>query len=183
MKKKLSVLLLALMSISLLIACSPKDNGDGGKGEEVKDVDIKAVHSAVKEEYGEDYIPSMELTLDDLVARTKVNKDNVEEFIAEVPMMSTHVDEFIAVKAVEGKGEEVAKALEAYRDYLNENSLQYPMNIAKVKAAKVIRHGDYAFFTMLGKFDQAEDQSEEDALKFAEAENKRAEDAINGFFK
>ena len=183
MKKKLSILLVALMSISFLVACTPKDNGGSGDGAAGKDVDIKEVHSAVKEEYGEDYIPSMELSLDELVQRTNIVKENVEDFIAESPMMSTHIDEFIAVKAVEGKGDEVGETLEAYRDYLNENALQYPMNMEKVKAAKVIKHGDYVFFTMLGKFDESDDPTPEEALDFAESENKRAEDVIEGFFK
>lgn len=179
MKKKLSILLVAVMAISFLVACSPKDNGDGASG---KDVDIKEVHSKVKEEYGEDYIPSMELTLEELSERTKVNGDNVEEFIAEAPMMSTHIDEFIAIKAKDGKGQEVADDLETYKTYLNDNALQYPMNMEKVKAAKVIKHGDYVFFIMLGKFNEAEEPTEE-ALDFAEAEVKRGEDVINGFFK
>lgn len=149
MKKKLSILLVVVLSISLLAGCSPKDGGNTGPG---KEVDLKEVHSKVKEEYGEDYIPSMELSLEELSERTKVNGDNVEEFIAEVPMMSTYVDEFIAIRAKDGKGEEVAGTLEAYKSYLNENALQYPMNMEKVKAAKVIRHGDYVFFLMLGKF-------------------------------
>ena len=41
-------------------------------------------------------------------------------------MISAHVDTFIAIKAKEGKGEEVEKALTSYRDYLiNDSSYLY----------------------------------------------------------
>ncbi len=97
-------------------------------------------------------------------------------------MISAHVDTFIAIKAKEGKGEEVEKALTSYRDYLINDSLQYPMNVPKVNASSVLREGDYVFFVMLGqiKDDMAE---EEDMLKQAQESNQLAIDAIKKFFE
>ncbi|OLS02333.1 DUF4358 domain-containing protein [Tissierella creatinophila] len=178
MKRKISILLVSVMAISFLIACTPKNNEVGNK-----DVDIKAIHAKVKEELGEDYLPDTSLSLEELSDLTKVDKENVEEFIAEVPMMNVHVDTFIAIKTKDGKGEEVEKTLEEYRQYLNEESMQYPMNIAKVKSAKVVRHGDYVFFIMIGKMNEIEDQESAEALEFSEAEVKRVENIINEFFK
>ena len=180
MKKRISVLLLAIMASVLLVACAPKDN-DNGTGE-TGNVDIKEVHEKVKSELGEDYFPSMELTLDDLVGRTGVNPDNVDEFIAEIPMMSVHVDTFIAVKANESDGEAVEASLEGYHNEILEQSANYPMNVAKVNASKVIRNGDYVFFVMLGAMDDDNDMDSSDAAKFAEKENQRAIDVINSFF-
>lgn len=178
MKRKIGILLVALMTISFLAACTPKDDGTAGK-----DVDVKEIHARVKEELGEDYMPEMSLSLDELADLTKFDKVNVEEFIAEIPLISVHVDTFIAIKAKAGKGEDVEVTLEDYRKYLNEESLQYPMNLAKVKSAKVVRHGDYIFFIMIGKPNDIEDQESAEALESSEAEVKKVEDIINGFFK
>lgn len=180
MKKTISVLLLSLMASVLLVACAPKDN-DNGTGE-TGNVDIKEVHEKIKSELGEDYFPSMELTLDELVGRTGVNPDNVDEFIAEIPMMSVHVDTFIAVKANDSEGEAVEASLEGYHNEILEQSANYPMNVAKVNASKVIRHGDYVFFVMLGAMDDDNDMDSSDAANFAEKENNRAIDVINSFF-
>ena len=40
------------------------------------------------------------------------------------------------------------KALTSYRDYLINDSLQYPMNVPKVNASSVLREGDYVFFVI-----------------------------------
>lgn len=178
MKRKISILLAAVMAMSFMVACSPKKDESGGK-----EADINEIHKAVKEELGEDYIPSMALNAEELENLTDVDSDEVEEFIAEIPMMSTHVDTFIAVKAKSEEADEVEEDLEEYREYLNEEALNYPMNLAKVKAAKVVRHGDYVFFLMLGGFDMESDPDSSEALEFAEAEVAKVEAVIDGFFK
>ena len=121
----------------------------------------------------------MEMTKEDLVTQSGVKAEDIEDFIAEIPMISTHVDTFYAIKAVEGKGEDVEKALNEYRDTLIDNSMNYPMNIEKVNATQVVRHGDYVFLVMLG----AIDESEEPTADFAKEEVQKGIDAINAFFK
>lgn len=176
MKKTLVLFLAVIMVISVLSGCGPKK-------EEVKVVDLKELHDAVKEAYGEDYYPNRELTLEEIENLTGIKEEDMESFIAEAPMMSVGVDTFIAIKAKEGKGDVVEAGLEKYRTFLVEDSLQYPMNIAKVNGAKVVRHGDYAFFLMLGKYDDRDEATDEERLEFAKAEVQKAEDVINKFFK
>lgn len=178
MKRKIGILLMAIMIVSILIACTPKDSGDS-----TSDLDIKDIHAKIKEDLGEDYLPDMGLSMEELEERTNINKDNIDKFIAEVPMISVHVDTFVAIKAMDGKGEEVENTLEEYRRYLSEEALNYPMNIAKVKAARVVRHGDYVFFIMAGKPNDIEDQESSEALEFSQKEVKRIEEIIDGFFK
>ena len=172
MKKTTKVLLLLILSLGL-VACGPGASAS---------VDINKVHEKVKEDLGQDYIPSMELGMNELVNLTEIDSNLIEDFIAEVPMMSTHIDTFIAIQAVEGKGEEVETSLQEYYAFLNDSILNYPMNLAKVKTAKVTRHGDYVFFTMLGDFDDLNDSESAAGLDFAEKENQRAVDSINTFF-
>ena len=111
-----------------------------------------------------------------------VDMDNVEEFVAEGPMISAHVDTFIAVKAKEGMGEQVQQELQAYLDYVQENALQYPMNTAKVQAAQVVRHGDYVFYVLLGGYDERTDVTEEESVTFAKEQVQIGLDAIASFF-
>ena len=113
-----------------------------------------------------------------------LSPDLYESYVAEMPMISTFVETFIGVKAKEGKGEEAEKALNAYRDQLVNDTRQYPMNVAKIQASQVIRHGDYVFFVMLGApSDEAMEEGDEEALKSAAENNQIAVDIIDGYFK
>ena len=152
--------------------------------EEVKkDVDISEIQKKIQEAYGEAYIPSMDYdgqAMNDLFG---ISEDMYEQYIAQGPMISVHVDTFVAVKAAEGKADAVEEALTAYRDKQVNDSVQYPMNLPKVSSSQVVRHGDYVFFVMLGTPDEeAELKGEEEALESAKKNNQIAIDIIDGFF-
>lgn len=147
-------------------------------------VDLEKIHTAVKEAYGENYIPSAPFDEQGMKELFGINSDLYENFIAEGPMISVHVDTFVAVKANEGKGEEVEKHLNDYRESQLNDAVQYPMNLPKIEASQVVRHGDYVFFVMLGSPSQeAEEKGEDAALESAKENNQIAIDIIDGFFK
>ncbi|WIV13737.1 DUF4358 domain-containing protein [Proteiniborus sp. MB09-C3] len=175
MKKVFGLFLAIIMMASFLVGCTSKN--------EAKEVDLKEIHSAVKEAFGEDYHPNRELTAEEIENFTGIKEAEIESFIAETPMISVNIDTFMAIKAKENKGSEIEESLEKYRKFLVEESVQYPMNIAKVNAAKVVRHGDYVFFLMLGKLDDRQEATDEERLEFAKAEVQKAEEAINKFFQ
>lgn len=175
MKRILGLFLAVIMISSFLVGCTTK--------KEEKVVDLKEVHSAVKEALGEDYYPNRELTLEEIENFTGIKEADMESFIAEAPMMNVNVDTFIAIKAKEGKGDAIEAGFEKYRKYLIEDSVIYPMNIAKVHASKIVRHGDYVFFLMLGKHDDRQEATDEERLEFAKAEIQKVEDTINKFFE
>ena len=180
MKKLICTVLLAT-SLTMLTACGQSQKTPTETSSQVKAVNLADIHTAVKEAYGENYIPNMvydEQMFKDLFG---VDKELYDSYIAEGPMMSTHVDTFIAVEAKKGQGEAVEKILKDYQTKLIGDSMQYPMNIAKVQSSQVIRNGDYVFYVMLGAFDEGS-ENEEAALKAAEAETKIGVDVINGFF-
>ena len=79
---------------------------------EVKIVDLKEVHAAVKEALGEDYYANRELTVEEIKDLTGIKEEDIEVFIAEVPMISVNADTFIAIKAKEGKGAVIEDSLE-----------------------------------------------------------------------
>lgn len=176
MKKIIGLLLAMTMMVVFIGGCTPKK-------EEVKIVDLKAVHEAVKESLGEDYYPDSEMEFEMIENFTGIKEEDLEFYIAEMPMISMSVDTFIAMKAKEGKGDDVEAGLEKYRKYLVEESMQYPMNMAKVNAAKVVRHGDYVFFLMLGKYDDRLEATEEEQIEFAKLEIENVEKVINKFFE
>lgn len=178
--KKILILLLAISMLSaFVVGCTPGKDSNGDKDIVV---DLEEIHAAVKESLGEDYSPNMEISAEELENITGVKVSDMESYIAEAPMISVNIDTFIAIKAKEGKAEAIEEGLEAYRKDLIENSLQYPMNLAKVNATKVVRNGDYIFFLMLGRYDDREDATEEERLEFAQDEVKKIEDIINKFF-
>ena len=113
---------------------------------------INDIHQAVKKAYGEHYMPVMafdSLTISELY---KVDASWYEEAAGEGPMMSAHVDVFLGFKAKSGYADQIKAALTTYRDYLINESMQYPMNVEKVQNATVYQNGDYVFFLMLGGY-------------------------------
>lgn len=79
-----------------------------------------------------------------------VDKANIEVVVAEMCGMITSIDRFVGIKAVDGKGEDVANALRTFHENSKENLAFYPQNAAKTEAAKIIAHGDYVFYIILG---------------------------------
>lgn len=183
MKRILCALLTLCLTLSLT-ACQK---------EEAKTIDLNALHTEIKEAYGESYLPVEPMEGTDLNARYGLTEDMYTELIAEFPMISINVDEFVAVHAAEGKADEVKAAMETYQKNLQENTMQYPMNIPKIQASQVISHGDYTFFVMLSFMEDMEEnndttsiddaaKTEEEALKKAQQDNQTAVDIINRYF-
>lgn len=188
MKKLLCMVCLSTMLVSLA-SCG---TAGGEKPSETTleetaktEISLKELHNAVKEAYGEAYIPSMELDADYLKDVLGVSSEMYDEYIAEGPMMSVHVQTFVAIKAKEGKEKEVVEAFDKYKTYLEEGAMQYPMNMPIVKASQVLQHGQYVFFVMLSTFsDEANDaESEEELLEYAKNSNQIAINVIEKFFE
>lgn len=152
-------------------------------GEDVaEDEKLSQIHQAVKDAY-ENYIPSAPYDQAAISELFGVSQDLYNSFIAEGPMISAHVETFVGIAAKEGKGEAVEAALSEYRDSLLSDTLQYPMNLVKIQASQVVRHGDYVFFVMLGSpTPKAEEQGEEQALESAKENNQLAVSIIDSFF-
>lgn len=206
--KKIAVLILVCSLLTSLAGCSSgnedkpegtPDNGtssataapaesdnESGEGtnapEEGEESSVKKIAQAIKEAYGENYLPDMEVPKELVDTTFGLEKDSYTDVFAETPMISAHPDTLIVVKAVNGKTGDVKAKLEKYRDYLVNESLQYPGNIAKVNASQVVANGDYAAFILLGAINENEDASEEEQKKFAEEQTKIGVDAFKAYF-
>ena len=187
-KKQLTaVIMAASLAFASLTGCSSSSAGKEPAGQETEaavNVSLDDVLNKIKEAYGEGYIPNTPMDdqmLNDVIG---LSPELCESYVAEMPMISTFVETFIGVKAKEGKGDDVEKALTEYRERLVGDTMQYPMNVAKIQASQVIRHGDYVFFVMLGApSDEAMEEGDEEALKSAAENNQIAVDIIDGYFK
>lgn len=184
-KQLMACLMAASLAAAALTGCSGSHSSNETAAQEsVANVSLEDILSDVKKAYGDQYVPDSaidEQMLSDIIG---LSPDLYESYVAEMPMISTFVETFIGVKAKEGKGEEAEKVLNAYREQLVSDTFQYPMNVSKIQASQVIRHGDYVFFVMLGApSDEAMEAGDEEALKSASENNQIAVDVIDGYFK
>lgn len=134
----------------------------------------QAVIAAVGEE---NYWPNMPMDSEMFKMYFKVSADMYDDYMAESPMISAHVDTLVIVKAKEGQADAVEEALNAYRDEKVNDTMQYPMNLGKIQASQVERMGNYVIFVQLGG-EMADDLSEEDAIRQCQEANAAAIDAI-----
>lgn len=114
---------------------------------------LDAVKTAIQEQLGGDYLPDMSYPADSVEELFGVKSEWYDAAIAEGPMMSVHVDKLLAFHATEGNVENIANALNTYRDTLITGTLQYPMNLLKIQGSVVETVGDYVIFSLLGMVD------------------------------
>ncbi len=173
-RKIFIISLTILVLIYSLVACTAKESEV-----EANVLDIKPIHEAIKENFRDDYLPDTSLTLEELVELTGVEKDSIDEFIAEVSKNENTVDTFIAINTKRDTSYDAAQKFLKYKEKLDEDALKHPDNIAKIKASKVVRKGDTVFFIMIGKPNTIENQESKEAIDFSEKEVKRVEAVIN----
>jgi len=177
MKKTLLILCMAGMLLSCT-SCGGKKQEETSMEESTQiQVALTEIRDAVKEAYGENYLPQMEYDAEMFENTFGITKDLYDEFLAEAPMISAQVDVFVAVKAKEGKEEEVKQLLETYCDDVLNNSLQYPMNLGKIEGATIYQNGSYIFYLILGAYP---DGQEEVDAEMAKEQNQIAVDTIEG---
>lgn len=191
MKKRSMALIAALVvSVGGFVAvsttgCSIK-NQSGTDTETVQNSpEPGAVYEAVKAAYGENYLPNMRLTDEEIEARYGISGDLYSSAIAEVPMISTQVDELVLVKAKdEAARDTIEEALTAFQNVLKEDTFQYPANQLKIQASQVYVKGDYVCFIMLGVLDNetAQQADEGKVIEAYKAENEKAVTAIDALF-
>ena len=176
MKNRKNVLLVAILFVLCILtaACN-------GGTTEVKDIDMTALHDEVAAVYGEAFTATYSGSLEELSSYASVDPAHIEEFFFNMPLMSVHADLFIGIKATEGNADAVETALNNLRDYLVNDTMQYPMNTAKVASTTVTRYGDYIFLVMLGDSAFGIDD-EAEALEYCKAQNKLATDIIAKYF-
>lgn len=149
---------------------------DSGWNGESWSEEMEMVKKAVINALGERYWPDTQVTSEMLEGNFGISSDLYEDYLAEVPMISSNVDTLIVIKAKQDKIEEVTKALEAYRDRMVNDTMQYPMNLGKIQASQVEVINNYICFIQLGG---ETDDSEEVAISQCKEQNQAALEAIH----
>lgn len=151
--------------------------------EEKNDELLTRIYEAVKEAYGDEYVPDTRFDWQYIEAVYGITADMYDAVIAEGPMISFNIDTFVGFKAQSGREQDLYAALESYRDYLVNDSMQYPTNAVKVQSTQVIQHGEYVFLVCLGSIDmETEEQGDAAILAQAQEKNQIAVDVIDSFF-
>jgi len=85
----------------------------------------------------------------------------------------------LIIKAKDDKVEAVEEALNAYRDMLVSDTMQYPTNLGKIQASRIQTFGNYVCFVQLGADNLAdEDMSQEESLIQCQEQNELALEVI-----
>lgn len=108
------------------------------------------LREAVVEALGEDYWPNIAADKEILSETYGISEEMYDDFLAEMPMISTNVDTMIIIKAKPGQEDAVEEALNRYRDTVVNDHMQYPLNIGKVQASRIEAFDSYICFIQLG---------------------------------
>lgn len=140
---------------------------------------LQSAKKAVTDALGDNYWPDSEIPEEMLNDTFGVSADLYDAYLGEAPMISVNVDTLLIIHAKDGKVEEVENALNAYRDHLVNDTMQYPMNLGKIQASRIERVGDYVCFVQLGAdTSSVEEQGDEAVITFCQEQNELALEAI-----
>lgn len=127
---------------------------------------------AIVETLGENYWPTYMVDPATLEAAFGITSDMYDDYLAEMPMISAHVDTLVVIQAKEDKVDEVEEALEAYREALVNDTLQYPMNVGKIQASRIETIGNYVCFVQLGAdITEASESGDEAVITHCQEQN------------
>lgn len=151
---------------------------DDNAGATTSSVTVADIKQAVVDELGENYWPNTEMPAEFLEG-FGLTADMYDEFLGEMPMISTNVDTLIVIKAKDGQVEAVEGVVNAYRENLVNDTMQYPMNVGKIQASRIETFGNFVCFVQLGAdvMEYAE-QSDEAVIQHCQGQNELALEAI-----
>ncbi len=137
--------------------------------------EMEALKTAVVDKLGENYWPNMPVTPDIMEGLFGITADMYEDYLAEMPMISTNVDTLVIIRPKADKVQAVEDALTAYREAKVNDTMQYPMNVGKIQASTIEKIGDYICFIQLGADTMELSEKGDDAvIKHCQEQNKIA---------
>ena len=205
MKKKLACMLLMSALALSMTACGGKDNNGAASDNQQSTMEstvagqetgaaesttaeqnpedtakaLESAKKAVTDALGDNYWPDSEIPGEMLNETYGVSAELYDAYLGEAPMISVNVDTLLIIHAKDGKVEDVENALNAYRDSLVNDTMQYPMNLGKIQASRVERIGDYVCFVQLGAdTSSVEEQGDEAVITYCQEQNELALEAI-----
>ncbi len=160
---------------------SESTSGGTGSADKNSEKSAQGLRDAIAKAYGDNYLPDQTLDADTLESEFGLKKDMYDEVIAEAPVIGFHPDRLVIVKPAKGKESDVKRALEDTLLVMKEQQMQYPVNVAKVNAGRVLEKDGYYCFMILGDTDDTS-ENDDDAAKFAEEQVNIGVKAFNEYF-
>lgn len=148
------------------------------------EVSIDDLLMAIEATYGDAYPAKMAIPAEVLETEFGLTPDLYTEAKGGMAAMSVHNDRVVIAKAAPDKADALEQAFKDARQRKIDSMLEYPANMMKTNAAKVVRHGDYVAFLMVGvpNPDQNVTNDSPAAKEYAEAQVQKAVDAFNSVF-
>jgi len=172
-------LLMIAFALALLVGCVNQP--------QPVDVDVEEIAQAIKDEYQDDYAPSVDYDEEYMKERLGIEAAWMEQFFGQGPMFTMSSDELIIIKATAGNVDKVIAAMQEYQRFLKEESFQYPMNMPRVANAQLVTNGNYVALILVGAFFEyptdGSDYDEQEEIDFIKAQFKRGVDVFNSFFE
>lgn len=143
--------------------------------------EMRGLRDAVMGVLDTDYLPDTAMDVDVVAERYGITEDMYDDIFAESFSDNTNVDTLLIVKAKDDKVEDVQNALNAYRDAMLEDTMQFPVNVVKIQGSKIETIGNYVILAMLGGDNTAAmDENEDAAVRHSQEHNDKAIEAIRG---
>ena len=178
MKRKFLTFILIITLAFSLVSCKSSSAGQNTSIDaEVEEGMLLDFYEAVKDAYGDDYIPGEMLNEDDFEKIFGVEAKDTAAYFAEVSVLNGRADTFVGIESKEGEAGNIEDELSAYRKRLVESADLYPEDTARINASEVYRIGNYVFFILLGNTEM-EEADGQDQYGFAEAQVQRGIKAI-----
>lgn len=177
--KKIISFVLVMATMLTLVACGNKGNETPQQTPqptpEVVNVPVKDIVNKVAAAYGENFGATMELDETTIKEVLGIDPAWAEEMYAAQAMISANCDKLIIVKAKPENLEDVKKAVNAHRDALVADLMQYPMNQLKIQSSQVDVYGNYVIYTCLGAIPMdVQEKGDDVILEAYKAENQKA---------
>lgn len=141
--------------------------------------EMESIKKAVTDTFGENYWPNTAIPAEMLEGTFGITSDMYDDYMAEMPMISTNVDTLVIIKAKEDQVQAVEDALNAYRENLVNDTMQYPMNVGKIQASRIERIDNYVCFIQLGAdVMELSEQGDEKVIEYCLEQNELAIEVI-----
>ncbi len=169
----------AMAAVLALICCLSVT----GCGQKSDNIDLSRLMNDIESAYGNNWLANSQMSDTVFYDEYGLDESLVDEYVGRMPMTNDHPDRVLLIRAAQGKGEQVEKALNDRIKELIRNGVEDPAFVAKLNAAKVVREGDYVSLLMVGAYDTQSGDDQDAALQFAKDQVKIGEDVFRNAFK
>lgn len=159
--KKLSIILLTLLVMLNLVACS-----NSKKDNDTISTTPQKIEEKIIEAIGKDnYLCDTEIDEDWLKNYFGLDLSKVESYVAKQNSISSvNLDTVVILKVKDGYADEAVKTLNKVFSQTVEYIRQYPFGTAKVLNGRIYQQGDYVIYIIAGANYDGEDLQEESKL-------------------